>query len=144
MKKKTTTTQKPKAAKAPAAAKTTAETRKTAAKAPVAPKAAKAAPKAAAAKAPKAPKTLTKRVLFSVNAEPGSDVAVSGDFNNWNPKGKKMTDKKGDGHFSVALNLAPGSYEYKFIINQTWCVDPACMDWVPNSLGTLNSVLHVE
>lgn len=90
------------------------------------------------------PKTPTRRVVFSVNAEPGSEVAVAGDFNNWNPDGKKLTDKKGDGHFAVTMNLAPGIYEYKFIINKTWCVDPACKDWVPNSLGTLNSVLHVE
>ncbi|NLF22180.1 MAG: hypothetical protein GX590_03380, partial [Lentisphaerae bacterium] len=39
----------------------------------------------------------SRRVVFSVNAEPGSEVAVSGDFNNWVPEGRKMTDKKGDG-----------------------------------------------
>jgi 1,4-alpha-glucan branching enzyme len=97
----------------------------------------------APAKAQK-PKTLTRRVVFSMHAEPGSEVAVSGDFNNWNPEGKKMADKKGDGHYTATMNLAPGIYEYKFIINKTWCVDPVCKDWVPNSLGTLNSILHVE
>ena len=85
-----------------------------------------------------------RRVVFTLSADPGSDVAVSGDFNNWCAVGKKLTDKKGDGQFSARMNLAPGSYEYKFIINNTWCVDPACKDWVPNSFGTLNSVLHVE
>jgi 1,4-alpha-glucan branching enzyme len=98
----------------------------------------------AKASAMQKPKALTRRIVFSVNAEPGSEVAVSGDFNKWNPEGKKLTDKKGDGRFTVTMNLAPGIYEYKFIINKTWCVDPACKDWVPNSLGTLNSVLHVE
>ncbi len=98
------------------------------------------------AAAPKAvsPKVNTKRVVLTVNADPGSEVAVSGDFNAWNSDGKRMTDKKGKGQFTVTLNLAPGIYEYKFIINKTWSLDPNCKEWVPNSYGTLNSVLHVE
>jgi 1,4-alpha-glucan branching enzyme len=86
----------------------------------------------------------TRRIVFCVNAEPGSEVAVSGDFNNWAPEGRKMADKKGDGRFTVTMNLAPGIYEYKFLIDKTWCVDPNCKDWIPNAFGTLNSVLHVE
>ncbi len=89
-------------------------------------------------------KPRNKRVVFTVRAEPGSEVSISGDFNNWCPEGRVMADKKRNGHYTVAMNLAPGIYEYKFIINKTWCVDPACKDWVPNSFGTLNSVLHVE
>ena len=98
------------------------------------------------AAAPKAghPKVNTRRVVLTVNADPGSEVAVSGDFNAWNPEGKRMTDKKSKGQFTVTLNLAPGIYEYKFIINKTWSLDPNCKEWVPNSYGTLNSVLHVE
>ena len=92
----------------------------------------------------KSAKSGTRRVVFKVNAEPGSSVAVSGDFNKWDPQGKPLKDKLGNGTFSVTMMLAPGIYEYKFIINQTWCVDVNCKDWVPNSLGTLNSVLHVE
>ncbi|MDD5705163.1 MAG: glycogen-binding domain-containing protein [Kiritimatiellae bacterium] len=91
-----------------------------------------------------ATKPRTKRVVFSVRAEPGSVVGVSGDFNNWAPEGKPMSDKMGDGLFKTTVNLAPGVYEYKFVINGTWCVDPECKEWVQNSLGTLNSVLRVE
>lgn len=84
-----------------------------------------------------------KRVVFSVAAEPGSTVGVSGSFNNWDPIGRPMTDKKGDGNYTATVLLAPGVYEYKFIVNGTWSVDPNCTEWVQNSLGTLNSVLHV-
>lgn len=84
-----------------------------------------------------------KRITFSVAAEPGSTVGVSGSFNNWDPVGRPMTDKKGDGNFSVTILLSPGVYEYKFIVNNTWSVDPNCSEWVQNSLGTLNSVLRV-
>ncbi len=84
-----------------------------------------------------------KRVTFTVSAEPGSTVGVSGDFNNWDPAGRVMADKNGDGNYSVTILLAPGVYEYKFIVNNTWSVDPNCTEWVQNSLGTLNSVLRV-
>ncbi len=85
-----------------------------------------------------------RRITFTLSAEAGHKVAVSGDFNDWDPKGRKMVDKNGDGNYQVTMNLAPGVYEYKFIVDDTWCVDAACKDWVPNSFGTLNSVVHVE
>lgn len=99
------------------------------------------AKKACAPKAAKAP--AKKRVTFTLAADVGSEVFVAGDFNNWDPAGKKLEDKKGTGVYTAVLMLAPGDYEYKFVINGTWCVDPNCKDWIQNSLGTLNSVLHV-
>lgn len=89
------------------------------------------------------PNANKKRVTFTVAAEPGSTVGVSGDFNNWDPVGRTMVDKKGDGNYSVTILLSPGVYEYKFIVNNTWSVDPNCTEWVQNSLGTLNGVLRV-
>jgi 1,4-alpha-glucan branching enzyme len=88
-------------------------------------------------------KPKAKRVTFTVRAEPGSSVTLAGDFNDWNPTAKALVDKDGTGLFKVTLNLAPGVYEYKFVINGTWCVDPECREWVQNNLGTLNSVLRV-
>ena len=110
------------------------------------PKKAKTAPKAATAKKTAAPvkkAPAKKRVNFTLAADVGSEVYLAGDFNGWDPKGTKMTDKKGDGIYSATVLLAPGEYEYKFLINGTWCVDPNCKEWRQNSLGTLNSVLHV-
>ncbi|MDX9867312.1 MAG: glycogen-binding domain-containing protein [Kiritimatiellia bacterium] len=88
-----------------------------------------------------APKT--QRVLFSVRAEVGSKVSLAGSFNNWDPTAKLMADKKGDGVYTATVLLAPGTYEYKFVIDGTWCADPDCADWVQNDHGTLNSVKHV-
>ncbi len=85
-----------------------------------------------------------KRVSFAVAAEPGSQVFVSGSFNDWDPQGKPLVDKKGDGNYAATVSLEPGTYEYKFVINGVWSVDPNCKEWIQNSLGTLNSVLHVE
>lgn len=86
----------------------------------------------------------TQRVTFSVHAKPGSEVFLAGAFNDWNPSAKRMVDKKGDGLYTIILSLAKGSYEYKFVIDGTWCADPECPDWVPNDHGTLNSVKRVD
>jgi len=88
--------------------------------------------------------TKNRRVLFSVQAEPGSLVYLAGTFNNWDPQAKQLKDKKSDGRYATTLMLPPGTYEYKFVINGTWCVDPGNSEWAQNSLGTLNSVLIVE
>lgn len=82
-----------------------------------------------------------RRVTFELRAEPGSDVFVAGSFNNWEPTGKQMTHD--DGLYAATLLLAPGRYEYKFVIDGIWCLDPECPDWVPNGHGSLNSVIVV-
>ena len=81
---------------------------------------------------------------FTVRAEAGKVVYLAGCFNQWNPTGKKMTDKKKDGVYSTAINLAPGTYEYKFVIDGVWCADPENTDVVKNDCGTLNSVITVK
>lgn len=101
------------------------------------------AKKSAAPKAPVAKKSAKKRVTFTLAADAGSEVFLAGDFNNWDPAAKPMADKDGTGVYSTVVTLAPGEYEYKFVINGIWCVDPNCREWRQNSLGTLNSVLHV-
>ena len=97
----------------------------------------KAAPKAAA-------KSAEKSVTFTVRAESGKAVYLAGSFNNWDPQGTRMVDKDGNGLYSVSVTLAPGIYEYKFVINGVWTLDPdPDRDWTQNGLGTLNSVLRV-
>ena len=47
--------------------------------------------------------------------------------------------------YTATLDLAPGTYEYKFIVNGFWTMDPdPSREWVPNGLGTLNSVVVVK
>ena len=55
-----------------------------------------------------------------------------------------MTDKDGTGEFACTVNLPKGKYEYKFVINGSWCADPECAEWVQNDMGTLNSVKIVD
>lgn len=85
-----------------------------------------------------------KRVLFEIQAEPGSKVSVAGTFNQWAPEVKMLKDKESNGIFQTTLMLAPGEYEYKFFINEDWCIDPRNPNFRANDMGTLNSVIVVE
>lgn len=105
--------------------------------------AAKAAPAAKpVARKPAQPKA--ERKVITVQADPGSTVFLAGSFNNWDPSALQMTDKVGNGVYSATVTLQPGIYEYKFVINGVWTLDPdPDRDWTQNGLGTLNSVLRV-
>ena len=98
--------------------------------------------KKSAAKKPAIKKAATKNVTFTVHADKGKAVYVAGEFNKWNPTAKKMTFKAGV--YSATLKLAAGSYQYKFVIDGTWCADPENANSVPNDQGTFNSVITVK
>ncbi len=83
-----------------------------------------------------------KRVTFELRAEPGSEVFVAGDFNDWAPAKRPLVYD--ESVYKATLLLPKGRHEYKFLIDGIWCVDPECADWVPNDQGSLNSVLYVE
>ena len=74
---------------------------------------------------------------------PGRTVMVAGSFNNWQPE-KQMQDKKGDGVYRCQLRLLPGEYQYKFVVDGIWCLDSANPNFIPNDIGSLNSVLTVK
>jgi len=86
----------------------------------------------------------SKRVTFTVSANPNSQVYVAGSFNNWDAKRHQLKDTRKNGKYTITLMLPKGEYEYKYVVNSNWVVDPECQDWVRNSYGTLNSVKKVE
>lgn len=109
--------------------------------------------KAAAPKAPAADsaavksvtppvKPLRRRIVFEIEANPGQTVCVAGSFNEWDPS--KVLSEKAPGVFSGALMLAPGVYEYKFVVDGDWRLDERNPNFAANDFGTLNSVLVVE
>jgi hypothetical protein len=55
-----------------------------------------------------------------------------------------MAYKAKEGIYSTTIKLAPGEYEYKFVIDGTWCADPENANAVKNDQGTFNSVITVK
>ena len=69
-------------------------------------------------------------------------VSLCGDFNGWSPISTPLNQKEG-GRWETLLTLAPGRYQYKFVVDGQWLHDPAAKTNVPNPHGSLNSVLEV-
>lgn len=96
-------------------------------------------PKAAAKKAA-APAKAKVTFKFKPEGEVG-EAAVAGTFSDWQPLAMKAGKK---GVWEKSIQLAAGSYEYRFIINGNWIPDPACAECVSTPFGGVNSVLTVS
>jgi 1,4-alpha-glucan branching enzyme len=82
-------------------------------------------------------------VTFELTAPDAAAVSVAGVFNAWDPNANPLA-KGADGIFRATVAIAPGSYEYKFVVDGTWMEDPANPDAVPDPYGGKNSVLTVK
>ncbi len=69
-------------------------------------------------------------------------VCVTGDFTDWSVEGIDLRPE-GDGHWRVEVDIPPGCYEYKFIVDGEWTPDPENPEQIRNTYGQLNSVLTV-
>lgn len=98
-------------------------------------------------RAPRAPAQQPTRI--SCHAPEATSVAIAGSFNDWNTESTVLQREK-EGRWSVMLELTPGRYEYKFMVDGSWCCEPGNddaapgEDRVPNDFGTMNRVLVVE
>lgn len=84
----------------------------------------------------------TKRVSFVLRAPQATRVAVTGSFCDWTPEGYALKSYRG-GVWRCNVFLAPGRYEYRFVVDGNWQNDPAGTEHVPNPFGSLNTVLSV-
>lgn len=79
---------------------------------------------------------------FKFYAPQARKVSIAGSFNNWDSKGNSAK-KDSKGNWTVKLNLKPGRYEYKFVVDGNWVNDPNCNACVPNSFGSSNCVVEI-
>ena len=86
--------------------------------------------------------TSKERVTFELRAPEAGHVFLAGTFNDWSTDEDGMKAGK-DGVWKKTLKLEPGRYEYKFIVDGVWKLDPACTDTVRNRFGTANNVIEV-
>src|SRR6266550_5664649 len=85
----------------------------------------------------------TRRITFSLKDHPRAKlVALAGTFNKWSTESTPMMRKDAD--WSVSINLAPGTYRYKFVVDKArWTVDPENSQTEDDGDGHINSVLIV-
>jgi 1,4-alpha-glucan branching enzyme len=65
--------------------------------------------------------------VFCCQAPGARAVYLEGTFNGWKPQATPMR-QNGHGEWQVALDLPPGRYEYKFVVDGQWCCCPGCDD----------------
>ena len=84
-------------------------------------------------------KQTARKVSFTMVAPEAKNVFLVGDFNNWDINSHPLKASKGT--WKTSVKLAPGRYEYRFLIDGEWQNDPNCTTFAPNSYGTENCVL---
>lgn len=86
--------------------------------------------------------SMGKAFMFKLNGYPNAKkIILAGEFNNWNEE--QLVMKKNQDGWELPIVLAPGNYQYKFIIDGQWITDPgnphlASLD------GHINSVIAVK
>ena len=70
-------------------------------------------------------------------------ITVAGSFNNWSKQASPLTQQRDRIHWSATLQLAPGIYTYKFVINDTRWLTPPDAPRVNDGSGNINGVLTV-
>ncbi|MBI3608894.1 MAG: AAA family ATPase [Nitrospirae bacterium] len=83
-------------------------------------------------------------VLFAINAPGAHDVKLAGDFNGWIPDRDVLSLKDEGGLWKKFVFLGPGSYQYKFVVDDEWREDPQNSVVAQDTLGGQSSVVVVE
>lgn len=79
-------------------------------------------------------------ITFTLHLPEAQEVAVVGDFNAWDPHATRLT--RHDGSWNVTVQLAPGQYQYMFVVNgATWMPDPHAVQQVDDGYGRKNALL---
>ena len=79
---------------------------------------------------------------FTFYAPDAEKVSVAGDFNEWDPEKHPMRKFK-SGMCKKKIKLKPGCYEYLFVVDGDWCVDPENNNRKTNAFGTENSFIVI-
>ncbi len=86
--------------------------------------------------------TAPRRVRFEVDVPKAQSVSVVGTFNNWTPGATRLVFVGGR-KWIRELNLAPGRFEYRFVVDDKWVDPPNAKAYVPNPGGGRNAVVEI-
>lgn len=80
---------------------------------------------------------------FIFVAPTAQSMSLVGDFNDWDADATPMTRVSDDGVWSVTLPLAPGQYQFQYLMNDSLRLADPALPRVSDSYGSLNSVITV-
>ena len=88
-----------------------------------------------------------REVVVRFKDAAAGDVRIAGDFNGWVPDRGVRSLIASEGQERVwtkVLTLAPGTYQYRYVVDGEWREDPANPQTAPGPTGQPNSILHVR
>jgi hypothetical protein len=89
------------------------------------------------------PPSLKGNTVFRLKGYPEAKVLIlTGSFNNWN-QSQFVFGREGD-EWICRIDLDPGKYTYKFIVDGNWLLDPTNAVTEEDAAGNVNSVLIKE
>jgi chromosome partitioning protein len=91
--------------------------------------------------------TAPREVIVRYRDADASDVRIAGDFNGWVPdKGvRSLIESEGPNRvWTKILQLAPGTYQYRYVVDGEWREDPGNPDAATGTVGGRSSVLVVR
>jgi hypothetical protein len=82
------------------------------------------------------------RVRLRLEAGDANQVSVVGTFNAWNPESTPL--RRGEAEWwQVELDLAPGIYEYAYVVDGVWVTPPEADITVDDGFGGKNGLIEV-
>jgi len=88
-----------------------------------------------------------REVMVRFADSQAGDVRIAGDFNGWVPdKGVRsvIESESGERVWTKILQLPPGTYQYRYVVDGEWREDPDNANTAPSPTGRVNSVLIVR
>ncbi len=84
-------------------------------------------------------------VYLQFYAPDAGEVAVVGDWNDWDPASDVLQDRDGDGRWDIRIKVQPGrEYRYQFLIDgEQWVPDPNAPISLNDGFGGENSILNI-
>jgi 1,4-alpha-glucan branching enzyme len=83
-------------------------------------------------------------VTFELPSDVGAErVFVVGEFNDWSTQKTELAKRK-DGRFSCTVQLKPGRYRFRYLLDgERWQNDDAADSYEPNEFGGEDCVVEV-
>jgi hypothetical protein len=89
------------------------------------------------------PPSLKGNTTFKLKGHADASVVVlTGTFNDWN-QSQLLFAREGD-EWVCRLDLDPGVYHYKLIVDGDWLLDPSNPDTAEDEAGNVNNVIEVK
>jgi len=91
-----------------------------------------------------APDRLVSR-RFVIESEQAREVALVGDFNQWNPERHRLHRDGRTARWYITVRLPAGLHKYAFIVNDSvWTPDPSAVRTVDRDFGVTSSLVLVQ